>query len=160
MNIKLLFWAAAILIGFYLTYLTMKNESEQFDYAVDAMGFLPSWQTNQDYSIACRNEGVDRAEESVEQLSVDQIVALVKKGFNVCIVDGYIGVPVGIGRALFEAARIPVNATIPYELAKSALESEKPKRCSDYIKPLIYNCPLMLKPYMSRVTGQDKGKPQ
>lgn len=141
-----------------LTLQSLKNESEQLAYAINSMDFLPTWETKQDYSHACQKEGSQgRDEDDGSILKVDQVVSLVKQGFNVCLIDGRVGVPIGVARALFEAAYVPTKATIPYELAKRALEG-KPKRCSDYIEPLIYNCPKMLQPYMNRVSKNIQSK--
>lgn len=110
---------------------------------------LVSWSSNQDYPIACNQEGVDRNEETV--INVQQIKSLIDKGLMACALESRVGVPLGVGKALAEAAYITVRAAIPYELAKSALQQNKSNRCSDYIKPLILTCPSLLKPYFERV---------
>ena len=68
-----------------------------------------------------------------------------------CALEGRVGVPLGVGKALAETAYVPIRAAIPYEMAKTALQGEKTKRCSDHIKPLIVACPSLLKPYFERV---------
>lgn len=141
-----------LLVGAILAYQSLKSESEQFDYVIDSMGFLPTWELDQDYSRACHREGAEGPyKDDGEILQVYQVVSLVKQGFNVCLIDGTLGVPTGVARAIIEGVYVPSKATIPYELAKRVLEEEG-MRCSDYIKPLIHNCPKMLKPYIRETT--------
>ena len=116
---------------------------------MDSMKFLISWQDSQDLRIACHQESKNNHGE--EAVSVGQIGDLIDKGFMACPMEGMVGVPLGVGKALAETAYVPLRAAIPYEIAKSALEGEENKRCSDYIKPLLVACPSLLKPYMERV---------
>lgn len=142
-------WVIAIIVTFLLTYKSLKEEGGELDYVMDSMSFLVSWSSNQDYPIACNAEGVSKYEENA--ISVQEIQALVKKGLMACALDSRVGVPLGVGKALVEAAYIPIRASIPYELAKSALQQDESKRCSDYIKPLVLTCPALLNPYFERV---------
>jgi len=127
-----------LMVGGILVYQSLKSESEQFDYAIDSMGFLPTWRFDQDYSRACHREGEEGPyKDDGEILQVDEIVSLVEKGFIACTNDLTVGVPAGVARAIIEGVYVPSKATIPYELAKRAFEGEL-KRCSDYIKPLLH----------------------
>lgn len=142
---------AAVLIVFSLIvlYQSLNNEADEYSYTLESMSFLPNWDMNQDHSIACHQEGRERSGEVT--LEVHQINNLVKNGLKVCALEGPIVVPLNVGRAFAETTYIPVKASIPYELAKRTLESDKPMRCSDYMKPLILTCPLKLSPYFKRV---------
>lgn len=138
-----------LIIAFTLTYQSLKSEGEEFDFVLDSMSFLVSWSSNQDYRIACGEEATERYDE--DALNPNQINELINKGLMACALDARVGVPLGVGKALAEAAYIPARAAIPYELAKAALEKGESKRCSDYVKPLILSCPSTLKPYFKHV---------
>lgn len=142
-------WVIAIIFTFLFTYKSLKEEGAEFDYVMDSRSFLVSWSSNQDYPIACNEEGVNKYEENA--ISVQEIQALINKGLLACALEGQVGVPLGVGKVLVEAAYIPIRASIPYELAKSALQQDESKRCSDYIKPLVLTCPELLNPYFERV---------
>ena len=139
-------------IGLWLTYQSLNKEGEQYNYALDSRSFLVTWSDNQQYHLDCHQEDMNSLEDdSTQALQVSQVKKLVDKGLMSCVMDIDVGVPLGVGRALFEAAYVPAKYAIPYELAKQALESDKPMRCSDYIKPLILACPNLLKHHMKRV---------
>lgn len=147
-----------LLVGAILAYQSLKSESEQFDYALDSVGFLTKWKLKGDSSRACHREGTEGPyKDDGEILQVDEIVSLVEKGHTACVKDLMVGVPTGVARAIIEGVYVPSKATIPYELAKRALEEEG-MRCSDYIKPLIHNCPKMLKPYIRDTTTKIPSK--
>ena len=116
---------------------------------MDSMSFLIWWISDQSYAMSCNEESENKQGDNA--VSVGQIQKLVNKGLTACLLDGRVGVPLGVGKALAETAYVPIRAAIPYEMAKTALQSDTPKRCSDYIKPLIAACPGLLKPYFERV---------
>lgn len=138
-----------VVVACYLTYQSLEKEGDELDYVMDSMSFLNSWNIDQDYEIACSNEGKERYDEGA--LEPQQINRLISKGLMACALDAQVGVPLHVGKALAEAAYIPARAAIPYELAKTALQNDEVNRCSDYVKPLILTCPQLLKPYFKRV---------
>nr|WP_282765610.1 hypothetical protein [Alteromonas macleodii] len=148
-SIKNVGWVLAIFFAALFTINSLEKEGEEFDYVMDSMKFLFSWKANQDYRIACHQESKNNHGDNA--VSLVQIGDLIDKGFLACPLEGRVGVPLGVGKALVETAYVPLRAAIPYEIAKSALEGEENKRCSDYIKPLLVACPSLLKPYLERV---------
>lgn len=142
-------WMIAIVVTVFFTAQSLKKEKEELNYVMDSMSFLVSWSSKQEYPIACNEEGADNHGENA--ISVQQIQGLIDKGLMACALEGRVGVPLGVGKALYEAAYVPIRAAIPYELAKNALQQDKSNRCSDYIKPLILTCPSLLTPYFERV---------
>ncbi|WP_018984937.1 hypothetical protein [Salinimonas chungwhensis] len=146
---KYIGWAIGIIFAAMFTHSSLKEEGEEIDYVMDSMSFLLDWRRNQDYRIACHQESENKQEENA--VSVGQIGELIDKGFMACALESRVGVPLGVGKFLAETAYVPIRAVVPYEMAKTALQGEKTKRCSDYIKPLIVACPSLLKPYFKRV---------
>lgn len=146
---KVLGWLIAIIFAGLYTVQSLKEEGEELNYVMDSMSFLVSWRINQDYAIACNEEGKESLGDNV--ISVYQIQGLIDKGMMACELEGRFGVPLGVGKIFAEAVYVPIRAAIPYELAKNALEQNKSNRCSDYIKPIIQTCPILLSPYFKRV---------
>lgn len=142
-----------------LTYSAFNTEKVEHIYVLDAMKFIPTWSSDSEYALACKQEQSDRVnEDDAKELEVSQISNLVDKALYKCAIEGYVGIPLNVGKALFESTAIPVRATIPYELAKSVLSSNnstKPIRCSDYIEPLVLACPKLLKPYTKKIRQLD-----
>jgi hypothetical protein len=64
-----------------------------------------------------------------------------------CVKEIRVQVPANVALILFEATYMPLKSAIPYELAKQVIETDKPKRCSHYIKPILLACPKILSPY-------------
>lgn len=145
----------SIIVASFSTYSALNNEKIEHIHVLDAMKFIPAWSVQQDYANACSQENLSNISESdAKALEVYQINSLISKALLRCTVDHYVGVPLNIGKALFEAAAIPVRATIPYELAKKILsskESTETIRCSDYIEPIVLACPKLLKPYTKQI---------
>ena len=160
--IKNLVLIISVVVACSLTLKALNTEKIEHVYVLDSMKFLPTWRLNQEYAIECNQEHlVSLTESDVKALEVDQISRLISKAIPKCATEGFVGIPLKVGKTIFEAAAIPVRATIPYELAKAALSSKgspESVRCSDYIEPIVLACPNLLKPYTKQIKQLDNSK--
>lgn len=145
--LKLLTSIVLILITAVSVYVGLKEESFEYNFTRDTMKFIMPWHADQQYPIACNQEGVERYGELA--LDVNEIQALLGKAHNKCIMEATVGITMGITMIMAETIYIPYKAAPIVELAKFAIQAEKPLRCSDYVKPIISTCPNLLSIYLN-----------
>ena len=77
-------------------------------------------------------------------IDVSQINKLAETAQILCVVESAYIIPSKIALALYEDT---IKNSLSYSLAKKALaqKKESKKKCSDYIDPIIFACPNLLK---------------
>lgn len=153
--LAVLFLIVSACVAAYFTIESFKAEHDEANLSVAALPLMTSIQTNQDYAIACNEEHQTYLPQDVPengQFAVSDVQKFSSGGLGACAVGPYIAIG-KITVSLFEAANIPVKATVPYEVVKRLLlksEDTKNWRCSDYVDAIATICPVMVSRFVKR----------